>query len=85
MAGAAYLSCAATALTACMLLLRAYWSNGQRLLLWSGVCFGLLAFDNVLVFVDLVLFPEVDLSITRNVAALVGVVMLLYGLVWETK
>ena len=45
-----------------VLLLRGYFRGRQRLLLWSGLCFSLLALSNFLIFVDLIVFPtQVDL------------------------
>ena len=56
----------------------------QRLLLWSTTCFAALALNNVILVVDLVFVPEVDLGLLRNIVALVGVAFLLAGLIWET-
>ena len=84
MEGAAYLTCAATALVCAALLLRSYRRTGTRLLLWCGLCFIALTLDNVALFIDQVLFPDIDLSGLHLGAAMVGVILLLYGLVWET-
>ena len=78
-----YLLCALTALACAALLLRGYGRSGARLLLWSGLCFVGLTLNNVLVFVDLVLVPSVDLFTWRNLAALGGMGVLLYGLIWD--
>ena len=40
-----------------ILLLRGYGRARQRLLLWSGLCFLALAVSNLLLFLDLVVFP----------------------------
>lgn len=80
-----YLLCAATALACAALLLRGYGRSQARLLLWAGLCFAGLTLNNALVFVDLVLVPTIDLFTWRNVAALVAVATLLYGLVWDLK
>ena len=80
-----YLLCAAAAFSCSFLLLRAYRKVGLRLLFWSSICFGCLALNNLLVAVDLVLLPDVDLFAVRNLSALVGVVTLLYGLIWEAR
>ena len=85
MEGAVYLLCAATALTCGLLLLRGYRHKKARLLLWCGLFFLALTLENVLLFVDLVLLPETDLSGVRHSAALIGGVLLLYGLTWEVK
>lgn len=86
MAEAVYILCALTSVACAVLLLRGYFRSGLRLLLWSGLCFVLLAFSNVLLFVDLALLgPETDLSVVRSSLALVGVATLLYGLIWDTQ
>jgi hypothetical protein len=80
-----YLLCAATALACGLLLLRAYARRGVRLLLWCGIFFLALTAENVLLFIDRVVVPEVDLTLWRPVPALVGALLLLYALIWEVK
>jgi hypothetical protein len=71
---------------ACMvLLLRAYAMSGTRLLLWSGLCFVFLSLNNILLFLDLVVFPDLDLRPYRLAAALVGLLFLLYGFIMEAE
>jgi hypothetical protein len=53
------------------------------LLLWSGTCFVFLALNNLIVVLDLLILPEIDLSIVRNATSLIGVSALLFGFVWE--
>lgn len=74
-----------TSLSCMALLLRGYAASGLRLLLWSGLCFVCLSANNVLLFFDLVVFPNVDLRIYRVLAGLAGVLFLLYGFVWEAE
>jgi hypothetical protein len=81
--GAVYLLCAATALVCGLLLLRGFYRTRTRLLLWCGVCFLLLFAENVMMFVDDVLVPDVQLVVFRRGLALVGVSVLLFGLVWD--
>jgi hypothetical protein len=85
MASGVYLLCAATALVCSLLLLRGYRRSGFRLLLWSSLCFTLLTLENLILFVDVVLVPDVDLRLIWNLAVISGVALLLYGLVWEGK
>ncbi|MGH7330610.1 MAG: DUF5985 family protein [Polyangiaceae bacterium] len=40
---------------------------------------------NILLFIDLVVVPTVDLSVLRNTVALVAMLVLLYGLIWESQ
>ncbi len=52
----------------CAILLgRSYRRTHTRLLMWSTLCFVGLTINNVLLFVDLVLIPGVDLAIVRSV------------------
>jgi hypothetical protein len=78
-----YLLCGLTSLACSWLLLRAYRDRGTRLLLWSGVSFVAFAANNILVFVDLILVPRINLSLPRAILALVAVLILVFGLVWE--
>jgi hypothetical protein len=85
MAEAVYLLCAITSVTCAALLLRGYARTGTRLLLWSGLCFVGLALNNVVLVVDLMVIPDTDLSTWRLVPAAAGVLLLVYGLVWEAE
>jgi hypothetical protein len=85
MAEVVYILCALTSLACAALLIRGYRRNRSRLLLWSCLSFVALAANNVLLFVDLVVVPSVDLSFVRAAAALCGMVILVYGLVWDAS
>jgi len=75
-----------TSLGCMVLLFRAYAATAMRLLLWSALCFVCLSVNNVLLFFDLVLFPTaVDLRPYRLISALVGLLFLLYGFIWEAE
>lgn len=78
-----YILCAVTSLACAILLSRAYRRSGTRLLLWSCLCFTGLFLNNVLLIVDTSLLPDVDLLVLRQIPALLGVALLLYGLIWE--
>jgi hypothetical protein len=80
-----YLACALTSLACAWLVLRSYAQSRHRLLLWAGLCFSGLLINNVLLVVDQLLLPETDLSTWRLVAALVALLPLLYGLIWEDE
>ena len=68
-----------------VLLFRAYSRSGVRLLFWSALAFVCLSVNNVLLFIDLVVFPEVDLRLYRLIAAFIGVLFLIYGFIWESE
>jgi len=85
MAEAVYVLCALTSTLCAVLLVRGYLATRVRLLLWASLCFSGLALNNILLFVDLVMVPEIDLSLWRGGTALVAMVILVFGLVWESK
>jgi len=83
MAPAVYILGTLVALACGVLLLRGYLRGRSKLLLWSSVCFFGLSVANVLVFLDLVIFPATDLYFARLLTAAVAMLFLLYGLIWE--
>jgi hypothetical protein len=85
MAEIIYALCAVTALLCGVLLLRGYARQRHRLLFWSGLCFCGMAVNNVLLIVDRVMLPGIDLSTWRLVSVLASLLPLLYGLVWEEE
>lgn len=85
MAEAVYALCALTSIFCAILLGRGFRASRSRLLLWSCIAFGGLAMNNVLLFVDLVMVPAVDLSLWRSGVALASMVVLLVGLLSEWR
>jgi hypothetical protein len=83
MAELVYISCALASMLCAILLIRSYRATRTPLLLWSSLCFVGLAVNNVLLFVDVVVAPSVDLSLYRSLAALAALLLLLFGLVWH--
>lgn len=80
-----YLLCALTSIACMVLLGRAWRRTGARLLLWSAICFVGFAINNLLLFIDLVLLPGIDLSLPRALANFAGVTALATALVWESE
>jgi Family of unknown function (DUF5985) len=76
-----YLLCALTSVACMALLFRHYRRTRLRLLFWSSAAFLAFALANILLFVDLVIFPQYDLLFVRQIITLGGVVLLLYGLI----
>ncbi len=66
-------------------LLRAYARVKQRLLLWSGLCFVGLTINNLTLVADKIVVPHMDLTFMRTSIALVAMIVLLYGLIWDAK
>lgn len=85
MAELIYSLCTLTSLACAWMLLRGYRRNGHRLLLWSGWCFIVLTVNNMLLVLDKVVLPGADLSFARLVTALLALVLLLYGLIYEKE
>jgi hypothetical protein len=83
MPGLVYILCTITALASCILLARAAWHGGGRLLLLSSLAFAGLAVNNVLLYFDRVVVLEVDWSLYPNIAALISVSILLFALIWD--
>jgi len=83
MSSATYTLCALVALLCAYLLLAAYRRQNYRLLLWSGLCFVGFTANNVLLVLDKVVFPDIDLSVLRTAVALGSIMILLYGLIWD--
>lgn len=84
MASAVYLLAALTSVACAILLLQGYNRGRRRLLLWSGLCFAGLTISNSLVFVDIVLLPNVDLFLLRLATTAASLTVLLFGLIWES-
>ena len=85
MAALIYSLCALTCLACAVLLLRSYFQSRLPLLLWSGLCFIGLTVSNFVLVLDRLVFPDVDLTTFRLAAALVGLLLLLVGLIWENE
>jgi len=86
MAGLVYILCALTSLLCAWLLFRGYRRTRARLLLWSGLCFSAWAVNNALLFMDFIVFPTAfSLFWPRSLAALTGILLLLYGLIWDNS
>lgn len=85
MASVVYALCALTSVLCAVLLWRAYRASRARLLLWSSLSFIGLACNNLLLFVDLVVVPSLDLSLYRSLMAAVSVMVLLLGLIWDSN
>jgi hypothetical protein len=85
MAALIYALCAVVALLCAWLLLAAYRRQNYRLLLWSGLCFAGFTANNVLLVLDKVVYPDVDLSVYRIGVGLASILVLLYGLVWDAE
>ncbi len=78
-----YVLCTLTSLACAWLLFRGYARSRTRLLMWSGLCFAGLCVNNAFLFVDNIIFTNINLSIWRLLPALIGIALLCYGLIEE--
>jgi hypothetical protein len=85
MAAAVYVLCALTSLACAVLLLRSYAGRGVRLLLWSGLGFVGFAIANAVLVADVLVFTDRDLQLWRDLPTLAGIIVLVYGLIWDTQ
>jgi hypothetical protein len=85
MQGSVFLLCAATCLLCAIMLFRGFARSHFRLLFWSGLCFTGLMVDNLMLYADIYVFPDVSLVIWRKLPGLVALMLLLFGLIWESK
>ena len=88
-----YVLCTVTSMVCAVLLWRGFRRTQLRLLFWSAICFMILAIAHALLFVDLAVFPGVtvmvlpgvDLLAARSLLTFVALLVLLYGLVFESN
>jgi hydrogenase/urease accessory protein HupE len=79
-----YLLCLVTSVICLWLLARGYRRTRVKLLLWTSIAFVAFALNNFFLFLDVVLYPNIDFMLYRSVVAVAAVVIMFYGLVWET-
>ena len=80
-----YLLCFLTSSACALLLARNYRRTGARLLLWSALCFLLLAGNNFVVILDMLVLPMIDFRLARLLLALSAVGVLLFGFIWDLE
>ena len=78
-----YILCLLTSAACAWLLGRSYRLNRTPLLLWSSVCFGFLAANNLVLILDLLVYPGLDLRIVRLGLALAAVMSLIWAFIWQ--
>jgi hypothetical protein len=68
-----------------VLLARSYIAGRTPILLYSALCFALLALNNLVVVVDLIILPDISFRLVRLILALAAVSVLLFGFIWTTE
>jgi uncharacterized protein DUF5985 len=82
---AVYLLCFLTSAACALLLARNFRRTGARLLMWSALCFLLLAANNLVVVLNLLILPAADFRLVRLLLALAAVGVLLFGFIWDLE
>lgn len=85
MAESVYILSSLLSVSCAYMLFRGYRKSPSHLLLWSSACFGLLAVNNIVLFIDVLIFPNMDFGglMMRNLAGAAAGSLLLFGLIWE--
>ena len=78
-----YALCLVSSLACTALLVRSYLRSGTALLLWCALGFVGLSLNNFFLFLDTVVFLQIDFRIWRHLTAFAAVAVLLYGFIWE--
>lgn len=85
MSSVTYGLCIGVAIICAWMLLAAWRRERHRLLFWSGLCFLGFSMNNLLLLLDKVVYPDVDLSIYRAIVGFASITVLLFGLIWDDK
>ncbi len=84
---AVYILCFLTSTACAWLLGRSYSRSRTPLLLWSSISFVFLALNNLMLVLDLVIWPapQVDLRLPRLLLALAASCSLLFGFIYRIE
>lgn len=82
---AVYVLCFLTSSACALLLARNYRRTYAPLLLWSALCFVLLALNNLVVVLDIIVLPGIDFRLVRHLLSLGAVAVLLFGFIWDLE
>lgn len=80
-----YLLCFLSSSLCTYLLFAAFLRTRERLLLWSAICFCVLAVNNLLVFADYLTPGYISLTTPRLACSFIAVAALIYGFIWEIE
>ncbi|MFN7143677.1 MAG: DUF5985 family protein [Myxococcota bacterium] len=83
MAAVVYVLCLLTAIVCSAALLTAHRRTRSTLLFWSGMCFALLAVNDLFVLLDIYVIQWVDLWGIRRSLGLLAVLVMLVGLIFH--
>jgi len=60
-------------------------THARRSIAWPRTTFLGLVLNNVLLFVDFAFLPNTDLALFKTLAGTIGMLALVYGLIWEAE
>jgi len=80
-----YVLCFVTSTACAWLLGRSYARTRARLLLWSSASFVFLAGNNLLLVLDVMVFPDVNLRTGRLLFSLTAIAVLIFGFIWDLE
>jgi hypothetical protein len=80
-----YVLCFLTSVACAAMLGRSYAQSRNGMLLWSSISFGFLAVNNLVLVLDMVVWPTGDLRLLRLLLALAAAASLIWGFVWEIE
>lgn len=83
MAEVIYVACALTSTFCAILLVRNYGRTRLRLAFLASLCFSGLALNNLLLLLERIVMPAMNLSVTRGAVGLLAMLFLVVGLVLE--
>lgn len=82
---AVYILCFLTSAAVALLLFRAYLRSRAGILFWSALGFAGLCLNNLLLVIDAMVIPQIDLSTVRNIPAVIGMILMVFGLAWSRE
>jgi hypothetical protein len=85
MAELIYGLCTILSLAIAAMLWRQHRRMPTRMIYWTALCFSGLALSNLVLVLDKLVFPEVDLRVLRHSISLLSIGLLLFGLVYEDE
>lgn len=80
-----FVLCTLTSLACGALLFRGYRRSRARLLMWSALCFLGMAVHNGLRLLDVLRHAPAERAWLSSLPALVGVLLLIYGLIYDVE
>jgi hypothetical protein len=85
MAELIYGLCTILSLAIAVMLWRQHRRSPSRMIYWTALCFTGLALSNLVLVVDKLVFPDIDLRVLRHSISLLSIGLLLFGLVYEDE